>query len=133
MIIYVIIYHIRNNKNYNIDMSIKYNTIISKTYKQYIYNYINFQRGKKKKRKECITIIAYIAIQRIYHRLFGSKQKKRKDIILYKYILINPAIREKEKEYSIYNTIKNKSSLPFGGKQKKKGDIIQLQYIVQRE
>ena len=29
MIIYVIIYHIRNNKNYNIDMSIKHNTIIS--------------------------------------------------------------------------------------------------------
>lgn len=29
MIIYVIIYHIRNNKNYNIDMSIKYNTIIT--------------------------------------------------------------------------------------------------------
>ena len=29
MIIYVIIYHIINNKNYNIDMSIKYNTIIS--------------------------------------------------------------------------------------------------------
>lgn len=29
MIIYVIIYHIRNNKNYNIDISIKYNTIIT--------------------------------------------------------------------------------------------------------
>ena len=29
MIIYVIIYHIRNNKNYSIDMSIKYNTIIT--------------------------------------------------------------------------------------------------------
>lgn len=29
MIIYVIIYHIRNNKNFNIDMSIKHNTIIS--------------------------------------------------------------------------------------------------------
>ena len=29
MIIYVIIYHIRNNKNYNIDMSIKYNTTIT--------------------------------------------------------------------------------------------------------
>ena len=29
MIIYVIIYHIRNNKNYNIIMSIKYNTIIT--------------------------------------------------------------------------------------------------------
>ena len=29
MILYVIIYHIRNNKNYNIAMSIKYNTIIT--------------------------------------------------------------------------------------------------------
>lgn len=29
MIIYVIIYHIRNDKNYSIDMSIKYNTIIT--------------------------------------------------------------------------------------------------------
>ena len=29
MIIYVIIYHIRNNKNCNIIMTIKYNTIIS--------------------------------------------------------------------------------------------------------
>ena len=29
MIIYAIIYHIRNNKNFNIIMSIKYNTIIS--------------------------------------------------------------------------------------------------------
>ena len=29
MIIYSIIYHIRNNKNYNIIMSIKYNTIIA--------------------------------------------------------------------------------------------------------
>lgn len=29
MILYVIIYHIINNKNYNIDMSIKYNTIIT--------------------------------------------------------------------------------------------------------
>ena len=32
MIIYVIIYHIRNNKNYDIDISIKYNTIISTVY-----------------------------------------------------------------------------------------------------
>lgn len=32
MIIYVIIYHIRNNKNYNIDISIKYNTIITTVY-----------------------------------------------------------------------------------------------------
>ena len=51
MIIYVIIYHIRNNKNFNIDMSIKYNTIISTIYQQYINNYINFRRGKKKKRE----------------------------------------------------------------------------------
>lgn len=51
MIIYVIIYHIRNNKNYNIDISIKYNTIISTVYKQYINNYINFLRGRKKKEK----------------------------------------------------------------------------------
>ena len=34
MIIYVIIYHTRNNKNYNIDMSIKYNTIITTVYQQ---------------------------------------------------------------------------------------------------
>ena len=55
MIIYVIIYHIRNNKNYNIDISIKYNTIISTAYQQYINNYINFRRGRKKKRKEGIN------------------------------------------------------------------------------
>ena len=80
MIIYVIIYHIRNNKNYNIDMSIKYNTIISTVYLQ-LYQ---LPERQKEKRKECITIIAYIAIQRIYHRLFGSKQKKREKNILYR-------------------------------------------------
>lgn len=49
MIIYVIIYHIRNNKNYSIDMSIKYNN-----------NYINsistiistFSAAERKKKKE---------------------------------------------------------------------------------
>ena len=66
MIIYVIIYRIINNKNYNIDMSIKYNTIITAIIS-------TFSAVEKEKRKECITIIAYIAIQRIYH-------KKRKKI-----------------------------------------------------
>ena len=55
MIIYVIIYHIRNNKNYNIDMSIKYNTIITAIIS-------TSGVAEKEKRKECITIIAYIAI-----------------------------------------------------------------------
>ena len=54
-------------------------------------------------------------VQRIYHRLFGSKPK------------------EKRKEYTIQNTIQNKSSNNkeltnqlSGGKQKRKGDVIQL-------
>lgn len=89
MIIYVIIYHIINNKNYNIDMSIKYNTIITAVYQQNIYNYINFQHGRKKKRKECITIIAYIAIQRINkyreyiidYSAVNKKEKKKKSIL----------------------------------------------------
>ena len=90
MIIYVIIYHIRNNKNYNIDMSIKYNTIISTVYQQNIYNYINFQRGRKKKKKRMYnnySIYSYIEnkqVQRIYHRLFGSKQKRKEKNILYR-------------------------------------------------
>lgn len=59
MIIYVIIYHIINNKNYNIDISIKYNTIISIVYQQHI----NFRRGRKKKKENRIlTTITYIAI-----------------------------------------------------------------------
>ena len=62
MIIYVIIYHIGNDKNYNIDMSIKYNTIISTVYQQYINNYISIFRGRKEKEKrECdIAIRVYI-------------------------------------------------------------------------
>ena len=50
MKIYVIIYHIINNKNYNIDMSIKYNTIL---------------RGRKEKRKEYMTITVYSYIENI--------------------------------------------------------------------
>ena len=62
MIIYVIIYHIRSNKNYNIDMSIKYNTIISTVYQQYINNYISIFRGRKEKEKReyDIAIRVYI-------------------------------------------------------------------------
>ena len=66
MIIYVIIYHIRSNKNYSIDMSIKYNTIISTVYQQYINNYINnyisILRGRKEKEKReyDIAIRVYI-------------------------------------------------------------------------
>ena len=74
MIIYVIIYHIRNNKNFNITMSIKYNTIISTIISTSC-------TAEKEKRKECVTIIAYIAIQRIYHNLFGSKEKRKYDTI----------------------------------------------------
>ena len=62
MIIYVIIYHIINNKNFNIDMTIKYNTIISAVYQQYINNYISIFRGRKEKEKReyDIAIIVYI-------------------------------------------------------------------------
>ena len=76
MIIYVIIYHIRNNKNCNIAMSIKYNTIITTVYQlppwqkkikreNMLYSIItskyilNLSR-QEEERKECITIIAYI-------------------------------------------------------------------------
>ena len=80
MITYVIIYHIINNKNYNIDMSIKYNTIISIAYLQLyqlpvrqkrkgsmIYSiktskYILNLSRQEEKRKGYITIIVYIAI-----------------------------------------------------------------------
>ena len=47
MITYVIIYNIRNNKNYNIDMSIKYNTIISIAYLQ-LYQLLARQEEKRK-------------------------------------------------------------------------------------
>ena len=60
MIIYVIIYRIRSNKNYSIDMSIKYNTIISTVYQQYINNYISILRGRKEKRECDIEIRVYI-------------------------------------------------------------------------
>lgn len=60
-------------------------------------------------------------VQRIYHRLFGSKQKRKK---------------KKEKEYSIYNkssnNIKNKSSyLSAVNKKKRKGILYNysIQYI----
>ena len=46
MIIYVIIYNIRNNKNYNITMSIKYNTIITTVYKQ-LYQHLARQKRKE--------------------------------------------------------------------------------------
>lgn len=93
MIIYVIIYHIRNNKNYSIDISIKYNTIISTVYKQYINNYINFRRGRRRKKKRMYN---NYSIYREYI-MICSAVNKRKEIALYKYILLNPAIREKEK------------------------------------
>ena len=76
MITYVIIYNIRNNKNYSIDMSIKYNTIISIAYLQ-LYQLL--VRQKKKRKEDINNYSIYIAIQRIYHRLFGSKQRKRKE------------------------------------------------------
>lgn len=49
MILYVIIYHIINNKNYNIDMCIKYNTIITTIYQR-------LARQKKKKEKMLYSI-----------------------------------------------------------------------------
>ena len=50
MIIYVIIYHIRNNVIYNITMNIKYNTII-----------LTFGAAEIKKEREYdIAIIIYI-------------------------------------------------------------------------
>ena len=47
MIIYVIIYHIRNNKNFDIDMSIKYNTIITTVYQQ-LYQHLAWQKKRKR-------------------------------------------------------------------------------------
>ena len=52
MIIYVIIYHIRNNKNYSIDISIKYNTII--------LTIISASCSAEKKKKNDIAIRVYI-------------------------------------------------------------------------
>ena len=54
MIIYVIIYHIINNKNYNIDMSIKYNTIITAIISTFS------AAEKEKKSVYDIAIIVYI-------------------------------------------------------------------------
>ena len=48
MIIYVIIYHIRNNKNFNIDIGIKHNTIISTVYQQYISTSCAAEEKKKR-------------------------------------------------------------------------------------
>lgn len=59
MIIYVIIYHIRNNKNYNIDMSIKYNTIISTVYQQ-LYQFPARQEEKRRKDINNYNIYSYI-------------------------------------------------------------------------
>lgn len=50
MIIYVIIYHIRNNKNYSIDMSIKYNTIITEIISTIISTSGAAERKKKKEK-----------------------------------------------------------------------------------
>ena len=83
MIIYVIIYHIRNNKNYNIDMSIKYNTIITAIIS-------TFSTAEKEKRKRMYNNYS------IYSYIESISQEKKKEIIIYKYILLNPAIREKE-------------------------------------
>ena len=52
MIIYVIIYNIRNNKNYNITISIKYNIIIS--------TIISTSGAAEKKKKNDIAIRVYI-------------------------------------------------------------------------
>ena len=63
MIIYAIIYHIRNNKNFNIDMSIKYNTIISTVYQQYINSILTIISAScavEKKKKNDIAIRVYI-------------------------------------------------------------------------
>ena len=54
MIIYIIIYHIRNNKNFNIDIGIKYNTIISTVYQHIV------RQKEKKKRMYDIAIRVYI-------------------------------------------------------------------------
>ena len=74
MIIYIIIYHIRNNKNFNIDMSIKYNTIIS-TIISTIITTSPWQ--KKKKEKESITIIACINKSNIYSYIENISQLAR--------------------------------------------------------
>ena len=69
MIIYVIIYHIRNNKNYNIDMSIKYNTIISTVYKQYINSILTiistFSAAERKKKRMYNNYSIYSYIENI--------------------------------------------------------------------
>ena len=54
MIIYVIIYHIINNKNFNIDICIKHNTIISTVYKHIV------RQKEKKKIEYDIAIRVYI-------------------------------------------------------------------------
>lgn len=56
MIIYAIIYHIRNNKNYNIDMSIKYNTIITTI----ISTFSAAEEEKKKRMYNNYSIYSYI-------------------------------------------------------------------------
>ena len=55
MIIYVIIYHIRNDKNYNIDMSIKYNTIITA-----VISTSSAAERKKKRMYNNYSIYSYI-------------------------------------------------------------------------
>ena len=51
MIIYIIIYHIRNNKNFNIDIGIKHNTII-------LTVYINILRGRRKEKESMLYSIS---------------------------------------------------------------------------
>lgn len=64
MIIYVIIYHIRNNKNYSIDMNIKYNTIISTVYLQ-LYQLSARQKEKRKKKRMYNNYSIYSYIENI--------------------------------------------------------------------
>ena len=54
MIIYVIIYHIRNNKNCNIDIGIKHNTIVSTII---LTVYINILRGRRKEKESMLYSI----------------------------------------------------------------------------
>ena len=77
MIIYVIIYHIRNNKNYNIDMSIKYNTIISTVYLQLYLQLYQLSARQKEKRKEYTIYNKSSNNKEITNQLSGGKQKRK--------------------------------------------------------
>ena len=75
MIIYIIIYHIRSNKNFNIDIGIKHNTIIST-----IISTIITTSPWQKKRKEKDSMIHSIRTSKYILNLSRQKKKKEKNL-----------------------------------------------------